>query len=493
MALLVTLVLVAGVILVLASLTLLVNNGNYLSARTQAWNQCVPVAEAGVEEALTLLKNDGTTWGWTNSLATNGWSSLVSGVTTQTRSLDATNRYVVSINISSGTPQIKSTGYVWFTTAQGQATNLSRTVQIATTGSSTRMVMGLITSNAIAFSGNTLVDSFDSSTNTGSTGGVYDPAKASDQVTVATASTNANAISMDGSCRIWGYVDVGPGGGASTSGTARAGSSNYVGPSGAWPSGIESSRFSQNFVFNYPAVTNVATPSGGYSATFASLPTTSLGGTTYTVSDGATHSLYQFTSLSVIGSGYNPYLVNGTVTNVVAGDFGTTANGYMVINTNSTYALFASSITMNGGPLGYSIQIGPNCKVLMVTSNFTITQGGKLYIDPTSTLTIYASGTVDVDGAGFINAATAKNLTLYGLPTCTNIIITASGNFIGSVYAPSAAVTISGNSPYFGSCICNSAVFQGSGKFHFDQALYGAAPASTSTYTFSRWQEVAGP
>ena len=114
--------------------------------------------------------------------------------------------------------------------------------------------------------------------------------------------------------------------------------------------------------------------------------------------------------------------------------------------------------------------------------------GGRLYIAPSSTLTIYAGGTVNLSGAGVINGATSPNLTLYGLPTCTNITITASANFIGSVYAPEANVTISGASPFFGSCICRTASLAGSGVFHYDQALSGVT--GSTGYYLSYWHEV---
>jgi hypothetical protein len=494
-ALLVTLLLAAVVILVLASFTALVNNENYMSARAQAWNQCIPVAEAGLEEALSLMKNDGTPWGWTNSssLAVNGWSNLVSGVTAMRRTLDSSNYYVVTIDVNAGLPKIDSTGYVYFRGAGGQTIKLARKVEITTSSLNTRMTMGLICSNAISLSGNTLIDSFDSSTNTGSTGGRYDSAKARDNVVVATMSTNANAIQLDGSSRIWGYLDVGAGGGVATSGTSRAGSKSYVGASGAWPPGVEAGHLNSNFTFFYPDVVPLSTPSGGLLTTFESLPTTKVGGTPYNVSDGrnlGSYNSYQFSNLIVKCSGQNPYLVKGTVTNVVTGAFNTTANGYMVIDTNSTYALYAGSITLDGGPPSNSITIGPNCKVLMYTpGNFSLTASGRISIDPSSTLTIYAGGTMNLSGAGFINSAVAKNLTVYGLPTCTSITVAASANFIGSIYAPSADVTINGASPYYGSCICRSATFQGSGTFHFDEALYSSS--SSSSYYINHWQEVA--
>src|SRR4051812_27910324 len=67
--LLVTLFLAAAIGLVLVSMLSLINSQNQAVARSQAWNQCIPVLEAGVEEALAHLNNKKET-----SLAVNGWT-----------------------------------------------------------------------------------------------------------------------------------------------------------------------------------------------------------------------------------------------------------------------------------------------------------------------------------------------------------------------------------------------------------------------------------
>ena len=477
-----------------------VNQEGNLCARSQAWNQAIPASEAGIEEALALIKNDGTTWGWTNGLVSNGWGSLSNNITTLSRNLDASSSYKVSIAINSGTLKIDSIGFRSFQDSRGAITNLARKIEVVAQSTSSGPG-GLICSNAIALSGNSVVDSFDSSTNAYSTGGLYDSAKARDQVTVATASRAANALQVDGSSRIWGFVNTGPGGAAVMSGVSRAGDKAYVGSSGGWPPGVEASRQSANFSFSYTDVAYTAPSMNGLSTLLTGLPTIAVSGTTYNVSDNAnlgTYTSYLFSTLSMSGGGSKPFLVNHSSTNVVTGQFHVTSNGSMVIGAGANYTLYAlGGFVLDGGPptingAANSIRIDAGANVVIYApAGFSITASGRLSIDPTAHLTIVAGGNVVISGAGLVNTANASNLSLLGLPSCTNVTITASGNFIGTLYAPEANLTLSGASPFVGSCVVKSATIGGSGVFHYDENLNKGG--SSSGFTPISWQEVRYP
>ena len=60
--------LLAGI--VLASYLSMVGTQNSLSMRSQSWNRCIAVAEAGAEEALTHLNINGAS---NNNSYRNGW------------------------------------------------------------------------------------------------------------------------------------------------------------------------------------------------------------------------------------------------------------------------------------------------------------------------------------------------------------------------------------------------------------------------------------
>jgi len=97
----------------------------------------------------------------------------------------------------------------------------------------------------LSLGGNFHADSFDSSTNTYSTGGNYDPAKASDKALVATPGLGFN---LAGSSHIYGSVATGPGGKVTTGGAAIVGDLGYA------SKGIESGHTTSGFTNSMPDV-----------------------------------------------------------------------------------------------------------------------------------------------------------------------------------------------------------------------------------------------
>src|SRR6266508_6227957 len=100
---------VAGVIgIVLVSALTLIKSQNQAVARSQAWNQCIPVIEAGIEEALAHLNNPRET-----SLAVNGWTQNGNVYSIPPRNTGGDSFFKVSIiNTNPSQPVIVSTGYV---------------------------------------------------------------------------------------------------------------------------------------------------------------------------------------------------------------------------------------------------------------------------------------------------------------------------------------------------------------------------------------------
>src|SRR5213592_3469654 len=89
----------------LASYLMLVSNQNYSTMRSLAWNSATPLAEAGIEEALTHLNDD-------TSLTVNDWTTLqINGQTVyrKRRNLgDVGSFYSVTISNASTSPVIFS-------------------------------------------------------------------------------------------------------------------------------------------------------------------------------------------------------------------------------------------------------------------------------------------------------------------------------------------------------------------------------------------------
>src|SRR6185369_5773001 len=100
----------------LVSYLTLVANQNRTTYHSQTWNNCIPVVEAGIEEALTQLNfNSGE--GVNNAVA-HGWTLQTNGYYFKSRFIDTNEGtyYNVSINPntngSPATPIITSQGFV---------------------------------------------------------------------------------------------------------------------------------------------------------------------------------------------------------------------------------------------------------------------------------------------------------------------------------------------------------------------------------------------
>src|SRR5687768_12446950 len=90
--------------LVLASYLTLIRAQNLSTLRAQAWNTALPMAEAGIEEALTHINTSGST-NW----EANGWT-LSDGVFVKSRNF--TNQMWTTSISASDPPSIVSTGFV---------------------------------------------------------------------------------------------------------------------------------------------------------------------------------------------------------------------------------------------------------------------------------------------------------------------------------------------------------------------------------------------
>src|SRR5437867_9740767 len=93
----------------------LVNSQNVAMERSQAWNECIPVIEAGIEEAMAHLNNRVDT-----NITSDFWV-LQNGLYTQKRTVGS-GFYSVGINITNVLkPVIVCTGYVALSAAAGTA------------------------------------------------------------------------------------------------------------------------------------------------------------------------------------------------------------------------------------------------------------------------------------------------------------------------------------------------------------------------------------
>jgi hypothetical protein len=198
-AFLISMITVGVVSVALASYLTLIQNHTTATMRSLAWNSIIPVAEAGIEEALTHISLNGL-------VAADGWELVQGKYLMKTRKIDGAE-CVVGVCLSPE-PVIVAEGK---TRAPVTGQLISRTVKVRATRNHL-FSMGMVARLNLTLNGNSInVDSYDSADPNHSTYGRYDPAKRKDNGTVATNSGDPNMFSS-GNANIRGKVATGPGG-----------------------------------------------------------------------------------------------------------------------------------------------------------------------------------------------------------------------------------------------------------------------------------------
>jgi hypothetical protein len=433
---------VAGVIgMTVAGFVVLTQTHNASVYRSQSWNSALSVTEAGVEEAMEVINKYADTSGsaaaWTNDAGGDGWASLPGNVYYRRRFL-GTNYCDIYITNQNDQPTIQSVGSIkgrgsWSGAGSAPA---KRGVRCTTTHCS-RFNGAVLVKKGIALSGTITIDSFNSRDPLYSTGGQYNPAKRKDGGDIATIETNVvAAISESGTPLVYGQAATGPNSTISTSGNATIGSTNWVngGNRGVQPGWSRSD-------------VNVSIPD-------ASLP------------DDATLWSGLPGSGTYGGVNYDIYLPAGKYRSAYA----LSLSGKQKMAVSGVVNLYlAAGISMSGQSF--------------------------IYIAPNSKLTVYVAGSTSISGQGVVNGTlNATNFTYIGLPGNTSISYSGNSDFVGTIYAPEATLSMSGGGSvavnFVGSVVANSASFSGHYSFHYDEALAGCFFGAGGTYYVSSWKEL---
>jgi hypothetical protein len=284
----------------------------------------------------------------------------------------------------------------------------------------------MVARGKVVVSGNVLTDSYDSSNPTYSTAGLYDPDKTLANGDIASNGQLIKQITTSGSVSVYGHIATGPGGTVGLSGTVSVGSKNWV---AGGNKGIESGYFRDDMNVSFEdAQVPVATrfiPTGG-----------TVDGEKYEYVLG--NGNYELSNLSL--SGKQEVLVQGFAT-------------------------------------------------LYIPGNVSMSGQAKLKVVPGGTLRIYVGGaTASLSGQGVANqTGFATNFVYYGLPTNTRLDLSGGSGFTGIIYAPQAALKVSGGSVICGATISDSVSASGGFNFHYDESL---ASFDSAGYVVTSWNEM---
>ena len=487
---------IAIVGMALAAYLTIVREQNRSVIRSMVWNNAIPIAEAGVEEALAQLN--------TRSITNfSGWTATANGF--QKRRELGDGFYVVTLQTNLPTsPVILATGYAPMIGVGSGQTNgdfISRTIRV-TTRQNGLYARGLVAKSDIVWNGNIFTDSFDSLDPNYSNAGRYDPLRRKDNGSVG---ANDGSVYMGGG-KIYGNVSTGPTGSA-TNGTV--GDFLWVlNPSNSGD--IQEGRYNNDMNLQFPDVQppfsgGGLTPGPGTVSTTNIITTTnntsswSIPITTNRITGVWTTDLTSYP----IGA---PYVVSNTVTTVKGKKTTTTtyyaATNWYVENLNYatnvtsesyTYVLDSGNYYLTGLSMsGQQKMLVRGNAILYVNGPIAMAGQSQIDIRIGASLKIYVAGNVDLKGNGVMNANNdCLDFSVFGLPTCTSFALGGNASFTGTIYAPQAAFTAGGggNDQYdcVGAVIAYSISMNGHFSFHYDEALGRTGPSQG--FVITSWNE----
>lgn len=393
--LLVTLTTAAILMTILVSYMKYVGHENMMASRSQVWNLALPVAEAGVEEALTQLHY----YAMGSNIVGNGWIyNAVAKQFTKSNQVGSSS-YVATIQVaSSSTPVIFSEGT---SMVPGSDTKVKRRVRVEAFRNGMFM-KGMVAKGQINLSGNNIkTDSFDSTDPSYSTNGRYDASKTKDNGDVATNAGLVDSISV-GNANIYGHASTGPGGSVSVGANGAIGDSAWQ----ASHTGIQPGWVTDDMNVDFPDIT----------APFAWAPppvSGTVGGTNYAYVLGAGN--YMMNSLS-LGS-KSVLLVTNDAVLFVNGSASLSGQAKIIIATNASlriYANGASDLSGNGvmnynaNATNFTFYGMAGCTSLKLSGNAEFT--GTIYA-PNAAFTLGGGGNNSYD---FVGASVSKTVTMNG-------------------------------------------------------------------------------
>lgn len=401
-----------------------------LATRSYYQSAALNLAEAGIEEAMWAANNnwiDGA-HGWTPS--DDGTGAMVRTLTSSLSLAQGAGEIYLRLDQpASATPVAVALGVVRL---PGQL-KIVKQLQVKLERRAL-WANGMVAKGTITFTGNAAVDSYDSDL------GPWDATtNRSDQATVATLSTAVDPVVLNSNASIYGFVATG-GGLPDVGGNGR-----IYGPTTPADVDMDPARIRSDFSANLPAAT---APTG--------------------------------TPISNLGT------VSSSVTLPLAGD---------PLGPDGRYLYTAASLSINGND---SVSIkGP--VDIIVTGNVSVSGNGNLAVGGTGStnpsLNLYAAATVSIGGNGMINHTNVPiNSTIHGTApdgTTQSISISGNGSFIGTIYAPNADLTLSGNGGNSGAVIGKTINLSGNAVFHYDIRL-GQVPSERFFKPIS-WIELTAP
>ena len=536
-SLMVTMILCSVLFITIVGYLLCAQHQQYIGHRAQVWNMAMPIAEAGIEEALQHLNINSP------NLEKLGWTRNGNSYS-RTQVISDKARYVVTIDaLNINNPTITSVGYhnTADVTYSGQAGllatagvdvngeiagpsgnhTINRSIRVTATRDAGLFIGALIARDGIDMAGNGVrTDSFISTDPRFSNGGLYpagDLTKLRSNGDVYVNSSIFGAASV-GNAEIYGHLVVGP------DGVPNLGPNGAVGTY-AWRqagnTGIQPGHFRDDSNYTFPDLdfpyTFGATPTPAtITTTNISIGSTTVNSSTYPspvpVTGVVTNISYVTTSVEPVPAppgmivniittrtSSSTYPAPGTYLGEVSKNGSTYRYDTAVTNYNVTTEYF-DYVLKGGDPdlpaVNYYLD-NVDGKVYVTGNARLVTKDGfdgEIFVNSDGKFEMYAGGTsINLSGNGVINNnGNAANCKIWCLSSVKEIAISGNGEISVMLYAPYADLLLNGGGKniidFVGSVVVNSAYLNGHFSFHYDEAL--RSHKDHARYLVTSWNEI---
>jgi len=309
--------------------------------------------------------------------------------------------------------------------------DVSRAIRVRTKMNQ-RFPAAVLTRGLINLGGSGRIDSFNSTNSAESTLGRYDPLKATDRAIVGTTLRTPGCVAV-GNMQIYGSVATGPGGTVT------------LGPNG----GVGSKAFNSIPANRGKIEAGHWLNDANYFIPPATFPN-------------------DFGPIQPLGGGMYPPVLGGTNYKYILYDGDYRTASISLGNGERMLVLGRARIHVTG-PTQVS---APNAYVL---------------IAPDASVEWYAGSSVTFGGGGTLNSGGyAINFSIIAL-TAAPVGYSGSATFVGTIYAPLSAVTVTGTSDAVGAICSASFTLSGTMGIHFDEALRGSPK---QRFLASSWTEL---
>jgi len=387
--LVVTFFILTSIFIALGSYLLLVRAQYVSIVRSQAWNDSMSMAEAGVEDALAQLNPGATDTTISVDRTANGWGSPSGGFygpVARTIRSNSTYSVVFTTNVQ---PIIYATGYL---TLPDISATVKRVVRVATTNIPLFNVAMAARTNISMNGSGVSADSFDSSRTNLSTGGKYDSSK---------AGTNGDIGVLYGTLDTGNHIVAGD---------------VYLGPTASF-AGTATGQTYNDYNIDFP---DVVTPpnTGGWTVlapTGYPLPANVVNvGGTLTTFNYVFNTSGDYVISSMLGSGtiyvapgarVRLMMKAGTTTGVKVDGTGSNPGNLIVYVATASFTIGGNG-AIDGGRSANLTYLGlPTCTSVNFNGNATFI--GTLYA-PDATVTLGGGGSQNIDFSGSLIGKTIK-------------------------------------------------------------------------------------